>query len=371
MIEINDNRVQKEFSKISFSNYKKSDVIKKMIEGVRYQKIEESYYWCAELLCAGHYSDLWNTFFKIMSQYIHSGNPKLPIYLLMRYNNFCDIANSEKYTSILDVRNNGEVRRLFVEIICVLCLSTKKHELTRFKIKNDNYNIIENAHNLNAPHVGFGKPFMKQYDPKELLIPINEFAYCLDSTQKNTIKACFWVEWILKFANQKKKNKKIKQLQKERDEQRKHLTNTNYDLMMGNFINIKNEKPIPKYEDIKITSRKMPVDDKFRNNIVWIIWEVILHYSNKSYNKMITEIINALFQLFCTRYTTSINNKRILIIYQAINILTERADFDIDVIQHAPLIEKMQKNTDAIFAQIKTSECEKPISYLFTNIIKQ
>ena len=370
MIQINDGRSQKEFTKISFSNYKKTDVIKRMIEGVRFQKIEESCYWCAELLCAGHYTDLWNTFFKIMCQYIHSGNPKLPIYLLMRYKSFGELANSNKFNDILELRNDIRVRTLFFEIICVLSLSTKKHEMTRFKIKEENYNIIENAHNLTAPHVGFGKLFMKQYDPVELLVPVNELAYSMDSTQKNTLKACFWVEWILKFANQKKKNKKIKELKKERLIQQKHLANTDYDLMMGNFINLKKDKPLPKYEDIKITKRNMPVDDKFCDNIVWIIWEVILHYSKKSYNKMVTEIINALFQLFCTRYTTSVNNKRILIIYQAITVLTDKMDFGIDVISHTQLIEKMKKNTDAIFAQIKTNECEKPISYMFANIMK-
>ena len=79
-IIINDMRLK--FQKTTFSNYKKNDVLKKIVQSIYYQKIEESFFWTCELLCSFMLIELWDIYLNIMSKYIHIHNPKLPIILI-------------------------------------------------------------------------------------------------------------------------------------------------------------------------------------------------------------------------------------------------------------------------------------------------
>ena len=119
--KINDNRDHFCFKGITFSKHNKNDVRKALIENITDGKIESACHWSAELICAGHFSDLWEIILLYMSKNIHLGNPKVVFYLENRYKIFKEVVDNAHYDSIVELRNNTNIRKLFSEIFCVLC----------------------------------------------------------------------------------------------------------------------------------------------------------------------------------------------------------------------------------------------------------
>ena len=84
---------REKFKTDTFSNYKKSEVKKTLIQQMYKENLEQSLYWSCELICSGAYMELWEIILLFISKYIHLGNPKIPIYIELRFNNFKDIKN--------------------------------------------------------------------------------------------------------------------------------------------------------------------------------------------------------------------------------------------------------------------------------------
>ena len=85
--EINDIRNPPEFKGITLSGFKKIDVRNQLIDSIKNKLEEVSCYWSAELICGGHYIDLWEIYMHYCCKYIHLEIQKIIIYLEkdMRY----------------------------------------------------------------------------------------------------------------------------------------------------------------------------------------------------------------------------------------------------------------------------------------------
>jgi hypothetical protein len=328
--EINDKRTQKEFVGISFSKYKKGSVKTQLIKSLINGKLEDSCYWSAELVCAGHYEDVWECIILCVSKHIHIGNPKLPIYVNMRMDNFREIVSNGYLTNELAMRNNNKVRKLFAELICILCFSRKKHSYDAIKIGKNDFNMTELGYKLQADNINYGQPTCMKEDPKELFIAVNELAYNISANTLNTHNSCYWVEWILEFEAACKKKK-----EKCCCERRAFI----------------------------------PVDGKLQKDIVWIIWDVLLYESTKR-NKMIGKIIQSLLKLFCIRYTPGVKKRRKSIIYFVIALLTESCNTKIQIIENKTLVENAVKRIDNVYKQIKKNEVKPETDYLYHGIKK-
>ena len=326
--EIDDKRDISSFKSITFSKYQKSKVKEKLINCIYNNKIESACYWSAEFICSGHILDLWDIIILYFCKYIHNGNPKLIMYLEMRYNNFATIINNGYSDNILLLRNNSKIRKLFCEIICILTFSNKKHAYKEIKIdKNTEYDLTNLTDKFKASSIEYVRKVYLENDPKELFIPLNEFIYNLEI--KNIVDTCYWYEWILNYEIILKKNK-VKCLA----EGRSYAPKDHY------------------------------------NDIIWIIWDIFFYYSSKdSYKK---KIINALFTLFTIRYNSSIKRKRKYIIYFAINILIEKIDFTNPIIdkKNNDNINNVIKNIDIVYKQIKKNEESPNTDYMFKNVKK-
>src|SRR5210317_907906 len=125
--EINDIREQPEFKGLSFSSYKRSDVKKQLITNLLNGKIENSNYWCAELICSGNFPELWDTIIHFISKHIHTANPKIFLYIQNRIDIFKNIISNKELLSELHAKNDIKLSQLFAEIITVLSISNKKN----------------------------------------------------------------------------------------------------------------------------------------------------------------------------------------------------------------------------------------------------
>jgi hypothetical protein len=325
MNEINDMRDRKMFSKFTFSNYKKCDVVKALLKAYRDSNYEASCYWSAELVCGGHFVDLWDIIFLYMSKYIHIGNPKLPIYIDTCINTFRDVMNNEYISDELSMRNHNKIRNLFAEISIILVDSNRKHCFAENKVSTTDFDVSNIGNKLRAPHVHYIKNVFKEGDTKEIYIALNELYYNIEMT-KDSVMSCYWIEWMLEFDALMRKNKK-----KNLCERRSYI----------------------------------PVSNEDQANLIWIVWDVLLELAKSEINK---KTINALLNIFCLRFTKGIPKKRKYIMYFAVSLLTENINYQIPLIKSSDNIKRIKDGINIIYKEIKKNEITPKTDYLFANL---
>ena len=330
--EINDIRLITEFKDKTFSGFQKKKVKEELIKSLYNSRIENACFWSAELICSGNFIDLWDIIINYMSKYIHIGNPKLPIYINLRFHNFKEILNNGYVNNELKLRNNKKIRKMFCELVCILAFSPKKHSFERIKIKNDEFDITQLTNRLKADNIFYSKQFFLGEDPKELFIPINEFAYHISTKSNNIVNACYWFEWIVQFE----------------------------------IISKKKRQPC-------ICERRsfIPVVSKNQKDIIWIIWDGIIKEAESRKNKLLSKIVSALLDLFCIRYTSSCKTRRKYIIYFAISLLSEQVNYNIKIITNDEHVNSIINKIELIYKDIKKNEIAPETDYLFAGLAKK
>ena len=327
-VVISDNRGQTDFVGMSFSKFKKAHVKKEMLKCLASSKVEQTCYWAGELICAGHYIDLWEIIILFAAKHIHVGNPKLPIYISMRIGTFKELVDNHLGHE-LSLRNNLQIRELFAEITTILCYSKKTHSFDTVKLKKSeefSMEVIQTM--LKAPNVSYATLVFKPEDPKELFIAANELAYNLTEEGKNSVSACYWMEWIIEFETIcKQKKEKFKC-------ERRELAN---------------------------------VESKCQMDIVWIIWDIFLTEA-KSRSTLVQRIINSALNIFSLRYRTGCHKKRRLLMYFVIEVFTEPYALEEEIVRDKNKIITITKNINKIYKQIKKNEHSPGTDYLYQNL---
>lgn len=289
---IEDIRTEDQFKVMTFSKYKRTDVKREWMNTMNKGLLEACCNWTTELICSGLLLDVWELIFLYSFRHIHRGNPKLPLYLDMRYQGFKKIMED---TTVLEVRNNPEIRKLFLEMVCVLASSKRSHAYEIVPIPKEE-GIPKTR--LKAPTIEFNKAF-RPNDPKELFIPMNEFSYMLH--EKNAIGACFWIEWLLAFFHK----------------------------------------------------RKCVLTDRQSKDPIWLVWETILVYAK---DPMVEKIVRASLSLFSAAYSPSSKEKRRFMMYYAITLCCEPVSFDVEIITNKKIIEQAYVKGDLLFQEKKIHE---------------
>lgn len=330
--EINDIREINDFKGITFSKFKKTDVKKELLKNLIQANIEPSNYWSAELICAGQFIDLWELIIFFFSKYIHLGSPILSTYIDMRINNFKDIINNGYVGNDLKLRNNSKIRRMFCEIICILCYAKRSHSFDEIKVGNNDFEMTNMMNRFKAPSVSYVDHIFKENDPKELYVAVNEFLYNISEDGKNVVTACYWIEWIMQFEILCKQKK-----QKCKCDRRSSIK----------------------------------VDPKFQMDIIWIIWDCCLSEANKR-SQLINKIISSLLNIYTLKYTNSCFKRRKYILYFVVSLLCDSPFINKEIIStsNKTLLNTIIGKIDLIYIQIKKNEITPNTGYLFKDLNK-
>jgi hypothetical protein len=329
-IKINDIRNHGEFKSMTFSGFKKTEVKKQILLSISQGKVEPSCYWCAELICSGHFTDLWEILLYYLSKYIHLGNPKLVVYLEKRFTLFRNIMIQGLFHDELELRNHTTIRTLFAEIIAIFALSPKKPSIEPMKLnRQEEFDMTLLSEKLKAPISTFLDPIWQKEDPKEITIAINELMYHLSGTIPNMTNACYWVEWVIEFDVICKK-RKLKCLCQTRD--------------------------------------KIPVEHKYQKEIIWIVWDAFFYTIQQKKNPFLVSLMNSLLKLFCIHFSPSCAKKRKYILYFAISLITENVNSQIEMISDKALVANTIKQIETVYKQIKKNEISPNTEYLFSGL---
>jgi hypothetical protein len=284
---IEDSRTVIDFQKFTFSGHLRTHVFKVLDENIKLGHADYTCYWVLELMCSGLIHSCWNTLFLSAASHINRGAPQVFLYLTRMYERFAPVEQQYSVMTMTDIRNNSEARQILCEVGACLALTRKAKLPTLPTIKPPHdFNPIVIQENLKAPSNSYARTIMKQEDPMELYVPINEFAYCLKPENRDSIRALYWVSWILKYAAKYKEDQKT-------------------------------------YLICAYRSNDY-VEEKFLRSPIWILWAVVLESTNIT--------IEALYKMYCLRWSQGDMKKRIPFLITAILFVCESNALDTSLV---------------------------------------
>lgn len=317
---INDNRSAKDLTKKTLSHYLLKDVLNIFGKSLMTCKIEESCNWAIELLVSGCYDKFWDKIFSIFLKNININNPLLPLFIYKRYCKFLDYYN--KFENKLELRNNQVIRNMFCEVCVVICNSLKLKPIGFTKITENDFNLNYLGSKMKADKETYVSDKLKFGDPTEMKIIMNEFNYCLNT--KNYELCNYWISWALDY--EKKKTKKDK-------------------MYICGLREIDN------------------INSKFKNDLCWFIWEIIIKESFKLSNT-VKNNIQALYKLYKYDFKPTQKAKKSYYILYAIKYFTDIYNIDKQIIPNLSIVIQACSNINFIFIDKINSCVNKELKYV-------
>ena len=329
--KIIDDRFVKDFNEKTFSGYKKNDVVSALFKSIDANKVENACNWITECIISGYTFKIWDKILLYAFKTIHINNPQLPHFLLNKntilYNQYKRL-NTNNKDIVLILRNSQMIRNLFFDVITTLCSSskTKKYDKTP-KISNEDFDYQNLRSRLCATMNLLPEGIIHFNDPEELKIFINEFYFNLKNPLVGYDKCCYWVQWLIKWDELHKKKKSCWQ----------------------------------------IDMRDVPLKDKFKSDIIWVIWDCIYEeikhrkQNNTKNIELIEKQIISLKNLFMNNYSSGKRNGRLPYLFLAIGYVTLEIKSIPPIRKDIKIFIQSQNNVNCMFLAKKVCEIKSEI----------
>jgi hypothetical protein len=109
-----------------------------------------------------------------------------------------------------DIRNNMDVRRVVCEVAAAMsaCRKNKLPSLPTLKPVHD-FDPVTIQESIKAPSSMYGKLVLRPNDPMPVVVPMNEFCYCIRQDVRDLTRALYWMSWVFTFCREHKKASKM------------------------------------------------------------------------------------------------------------------------------------------------------------------
>jgi hypothetical protein len=323
--KILDTRTIDNFKTNVFSGPLKSKVVSALDKSIAEEKIEAANYWAFQLLFSGHINVLFDKLICIGAKQINIANPRLPTFILKKTIEWEIITGHKVYEkkTQIKLRNNQEIRHLIVEIVSLLTLSRKRKLEGIVRLKENDFAVNYFKSKLEAQDTQHIDHILKEEDPNEVRIAVNEFLYQL--MKKNVSKTLYWLSWILEW--EKIHVKKYKQF-----------------------------KVAPRYND--------GIDKKFVTNVIWLIWEIINYVKKSDFDIQLEchQELNSLWDLYRHNFTLGSRSRKLIYLIWSIKFLTTpKCDWKLKLVERPYLYFHSLANVNLMAKKIKPHEVNKGI----------
>jgi hypothetical protein len=266
MQRIDDGRPVTDFQQFTFSGHSRKLAVKSLMESIQMGHADYACYWSLELLCSGLVHTLWDTFFLAAAQYIHRSCPNMFVHLTKQYEMFAAWQAQYNLHTITEMRNREDVRYMVCDIAGALALARKQKHISLPTVKPEHdFNPVTMRENLKATTSRASEDVMKQEDPHEITIPLNELCFCLRPEVRDMQKALYWISWMNKFVSEYKKTTKQALV----------------------FAARENEF----------------VGAKHCRHHVWMYWDAVMTAARQSpHSRILEPYIEALYHIYCLRW---------------------------------------------------------------------
>ena len=303
-MDVHDPRNVTDFQKFTFSGHLRTHVYKVLDENVKLGHADYACFWTLELLCSGLTHSFWNTIFLSSAIHINRAAPNVFLYLVRKYEEFSPIESGYSVIQMTDIRNHPQARQLVCEVAATvaLCRKLKLPVFPKIKPEHDFTQLVIQE-NLKSTSNMFARSVIKQEDPLELFIPVNELMYSLRPESRDVSRCLYWSSWILTYAAKWKQDKKT-------------------------------------YLDCAYRSNDY-VEEKYLRSPIWILWACIHETARNSPTQ---QYIDALYKLYCLRWAKGDLKKRIPFFTTAVLLLCEPVDMNYQVPQSISTVQDVTTN---------------------------
>jgi len=286
-MEIVDPRSVLDFQKTTFCGHLRSHVTKVLLQNIQLGHADYACYWSLELLCSGLVHTLWMTLFEGAALHVNRANPNVFLFLAKAYEKYAPFEASVSLRDMTSIRNNLDVRQMICKAAAVvaMCRKNKLPSLPTIKPAHV-FDPVTIQESLKAPSSLYGKLVLRRDDPLSVAVPINEFVYCLRQDVRDVSRSLYWMAWVYALAREHKKQAKLPLL----------------------FANRSDEF----------------VSSVHGNHPVWIFWEAI----EKQATSTTKPYINALYKMYCLRWSPSDAKARQPLVTAAIVLVCEGMSLD-------------------------------------------